>query len=409
MESVARRLWRFARSDSTFHVFLAIHVAAIFAGIIVDQLVVDHQPTGVETLRFANNLESSVLRIFARWDAAHYLNIAHSGYQADYQYAFFPGFPFLLSMFKPFGLLGSIALGLLANVVCHWGAVLSLKRIIKHALPNVNEELIQSLALLNPAFVFFTTLYSESLFSFLSWTGLALVVVDGNLLGCLFLGAASLTRSNGIFNVIPLALEMLCVLCVPLVSKRDRRLGMVTRLCVHVLAMLSCVLPSLMWQNHLTRRICQHHNAPGDYVDICALPANGFHVLSTYSRIQALHWDVGWLRQWQWRQMPNFLLSFPVLVYSCWGIYKECAQGLRHVRLRVLPWMIHLAVTSVVCLFFAHVQISTRAIFSSCPFVYMIFLDLVGANPAQRDRIFVYFTLYAVLGTVLHTNHYPWT
>lgn len=406
MESVARKLWHFARSDSTFPVFLAIHAAAVLVSIVLDQLIVDHQPTGVETIRFANNLDSSVLRIFARWDAAHFLNIAFSGYQDDYQFAFFPGFPYLLSMFKHFGLLGSIALGLLVNALCHWGAVLSLKRIIKHALPNVNEELIQSLALLNPAFVFFTTLYSESLFSFLSWTGLALVVVDGNILGCLFLGAASLTRSNGIFNAIPLALELLCVLCAPWVSKRDRKSGVL----LHVLAMMSCVVPSLMWQYHITRHICQHHNAQqGDYTDICASATNAFHFLSTYSRIQALHWNVGWLRQWQWRQIPNFLLSFPVLAYSCWGIYKECAQGLLRVRLQVLPWMIHLLVTSAVCLFFAHVQISTRVIFSSCPFVYMIFLDLIAANPVQRDRIFVYFTLYATLGIVLHSNNYPWT
>lgn len=42
-------------------------------------------------------------------------------------------------------------------------------------------------------------------------------------------------------------------------------------------------------------------------------------VPNLYSHIQSAYWGVGFLRYWQWKQLPNFLLAAPALLLTACG------------------------------------------------------------------------------------------
>lgn len=92
---------------AVFHVAVLSRVVTIFLSIISNIIVPDHDAEGVsyfapEIYLNPSTLRHRILQTFTRWDAAHFLNIASEGYTQDYQWAFFPGYPWLLSIFKSY-------------------------------------------------------------------------------------------------------------------------------------------------------------------------------------------------------------------------------------------------------------------------------------------------------------------
>lgn len=64
-------------------------------------------------------LLSRFASIAMRWDAFHYLTIAHRGYRYEHQYAFMPGLPILLRILSHFGLWLSPEL-LVSTIIPHF-------------------------------------------------------------------------------------------------------------------------------------------------------------------------------------------------------------------------------------------------------------------------------------------------
>lgn len=208
---------------------------------------------------------------------------------------------------------------------------------------------------------------------------------------------------------------------------------------------------------------------------------------SLYAHVQRKHWNVGLFRYYEMKQIPNFILALPVLALGfasavswigrSWSRYvdhtfrQKRGDGivLSAVLGHVFPWaFLSLGASShdsfprlwhekasptamkmllgpkflpyyavvtgfaFVGAFLAHVQISTRLIFSSCPAVYWFSSALVtpylvddqmGCKGEGRESgriihwcafhthmlLYFYFALYNLLGIIMHVNWLPWT
>lgn len=130
-----------------------------------------------------------------------------------------------------------------------------------------------------------------------------------------------------------------------------------------------------------------------------------------YSYVQSRYWDVGFLRYFELRQAPNFLLAAPAIALILWSGHAFFRRH-RHYCLRlgctyfnldpgaprapahdvyrsgVLPkdcfvYVAHAVFLALFCLLFAHVQIATRMICSSSPVLYWV-AAVMTASPERK-------------------------
>jgi hypothetical protein len=134
-----------------------------------------------------------------------------------------------------------------------------------------------------------------------------------------------------------------------------------------------------------------------------------------YAWVQEEYWNVGFLRYYELKQVPNFLLASPMLVMSVAAIchYARCLHklhGLRGWRLwakkknyrdstyahnvqltreyeqrLLLPMVCHWGALVVVALLFMHVQVLTRFV-SAAPPLYWYAAKLVGTLPTGSQQ-----------------------
>ena len=193
---------------------------------------------------------------------------------------------------------------------------------------------------------------------------------------------------------------------------------------------------------------------------------------SLYRYIQDKHWNVGFFRYYQWKQIPNFLLAAPILILSvagacCWIYWSlmKFGKGKLPSKISIIVWswpigalvdsvsetkvtsdrnsLVHnplllghyfiLAILALVGLVIAHVQISTRMICSTSPAIiwFITYCLLAPSNnvggkttsvdnlsqasspvlpPSRTGKIIWFYTsLFMLLGVILHVNFLPWT
>src|SRR5215471_12826163 len=152
---------------------------------------------------------NALLTSWNRWDAANYTRIAQFGYQTIYDTAFFPLFPWLIKgVALLFGNHGYIEIGMILSNLALLGALFVLYQIAVDALgEQVGRRTLLYLCIFPTAFFFFAA-YNESLFLLLTASAfLAMRRQKWWLAGILgFL--AALTRSAGLFLVIPYLWEL---------------------------------------------------------------------------------------------------------------------------------------------------------------------------------------------------------
>lgn len=443
-----------------------------------------------------------------RWDAARFLSLAAdpdrrrplrndvcdetvvtcstlSFVESEQAHAFFPLVPnwiravsYLLVWFPP-NLLPPTYEGVLVlaawllNTIAFMSAALALHELTycitrRHARRDESaEQCVQcayTTALLfcfNPASVFFSSAYSESVFAMLTFTGYAFAENGQRIWAVACWMLSSYARSNGSMTCLWIVLQTIAQISLPLPSIRRKACEIVfTTLSVGLI-----VLPVLHhdWSGytvhcntvHASPEWCQHAEDAGYF--------------SLYGYVQRKHWNVGFLRYYQWKQLPNFLLAFPILFLSVsavltwirrswksfinhgkeyshetlwtqlsrlvhWAmfafhatqegsgsIHVESTENNLHAALLVGPTMLsHYAILAAACVVgatIAHVQISTRFICSSCPAIYwyMASISIPDSKPGlarvllDRKAIVYYCLGYIVLGVVLHVNWLPWT
>ncbi|KRY32550.1 GPI mannosyltransferase 2 [Trichinella spiralis] len=114
----------------------------------------------------------------------------------------------------------------------------------------------------------------------------------------------------------------------------------------------------------------------------------------SYSAVQSYYWDVGFLRYYQWRKIPCFILTIPVLIL----VYKSVYCNAQHFAFyEKVKWIfsIHIICLSILGLLFFNVEILTRMLFSASPFLYWQAALILADNfskVSSRKRMHFYGT-----------------
>ncbi len=134
---------------------------------------------------------------WAQWDGGHYLAIAEHGYKSAEDFAFFPIYPYLISLLEK--LLGNYLLAglLISNVLFFIFIFIFYSIVAKYYSDAIAKSATVSLLFFPTAF-FATAFYSESLFMLLSVATFYYLWGKRYLLASIAVNLASITRTFGI-------------------------------------------------------------------------------------------------------------------------------------------------------------------------------------------------------------------
>ncbi|XP_055349880.1 GPI mannosyltransferase 2-like [Paramacrobiotus metropolitanus] len=442
------------------HFALTSRAIVLLLQIVSNNLIPDHEPDVFNPPSTANSTigDDFVERLFGgfrRWDAIYFLFIAEHGYPYQNCLAFFPLYPLLVRISASvvsvltFGVINlrSVLLisGFVLNNVCFVLAVESLYnwcRIVDKGRLRAWAFNAAVLFCFNPASIFFSSCYSESLFAYLTFTGLlhletALTKAQGilgKLKSVIYFAFSGSVRSNGVINLGFIGYHQLREMYN---GPRNSRF-LLRKIVESLIFAVVGLLPFLLFQLFAFRLYCYAFDQ--DLPDAIAeygttREYNFLHrnrsvsewctrtLPLSYSYIQEQHWNVGFFRYYEWKQIPNFVLAAPILALSVW-ILKDLWRT-RKVQ-AVFPYFVHLEFLIVVNLFFVHIQVSTRMLCSATPLMYCylgrVFLPLKSqglmdlydevkfraSSPVQK-AVVIYFVSYFIFGIAVHSNFLPWT
>ncbi|XP_048468959.1 palmitoyltransferase ZDHHC18-A isoform X1 [Rhincodon typus] len=495
------------------HFAICSRILSILFQMVFNYVIPDHRADAFQAPQLRNlSISDEVLEIllsgFSRWDAQHFLFIAEFGYIYEHNFAFLPLFPvclrvvadLVLSPLQRFlnlhsrlllaaVLLNAVIFVLSAVVLYHLGVVVLRDRRLAF--------LSSLLFCLTPANVFMSAAYSESMFVLLAFGGMLNLEKGWLVTSCILFSLSAAVRSNGIVNAGFLLYSQLrvCSLYVrhktKVMEKDSYRswLNLILRSVLLVAAGTAMiVLPFVLFQYYGYLTFCKSTVNPALDIPqrLLQLAGNkGYRVPDKetdppvwchrqypiiYSYIQDTYWNVGFLRYYQLRQLPNFLLAFPVVALGMWAAWQYviidpwyCVQlGLTRRKLlekieqdsklyssfhtdRVFVYVVHATLLLVFGICFMHIQVLTRFLASSSPILYWfsahllqkvepghlaqdsatsIYCNKFGIFPRNQLTtllqdwsgysltarcILGYFLLYWLLGLVLHCNFLPWT
>ncbi|XP_057956419.1 uncharacterized protein LOC131149729 [Malania oleifera] len=265
-------------------------------------------------------VESSVV-----WDGVYFVRIAECGYEYEQSYAFLPLLPISLSIFSRtvfaplIPLVGHRAvLGLSGYVLNSIAFVLSaiyLYRLSVIILKDPEAALRASILFcFNPASIFYSSIYSESLYSMLSIGGLYHLISGANDVAMLFFALSGCARSNGVLNAGYFCFQTLHKSYDAIFLKKRAFLA-VQILIAGALRCLFIFVPFIAFQAYGYRNICLGH-FPDEMRPWCKA-----RIPLLYNYIQSHYWGVGFLRYFQLKQLPNFLLASPILSLAFFSIF----------------------------------------------------------------------------------------
>ncbi|XP_028674527.1 palmitoyltransferase ZDHHC18-A isoform X1 [Erpetoichthys calabaricus] len=443
------------RTDTSKVVIFAVfsRIVSLVLQAVCNLLIPDHEPDAFQPPRLSKHskFDTVVEALFgglSRWDSEHFLFIAEHGYVFEHNFAFFPLLPLSLravasSLYWPLGgwlnfrsclLLSTVVINSVLFVL-NTVTLFKLSRLVlQDRLLAYYSSLLYSIT---PANVFMVVAYSESLFAFLSFAAMLQLEKKKITLSCVLFALATATRSNGIVNAGFLGYSQLqnCIQHLG-VTRRNKNTSKLLP-CVGISAWFLLLvlvgtavilLPFGLFQYYgykvfcnPTRRIedlplalIKLSNRKGYRLpDVSQeLPAWCFyHWPLLYSYIQDVYWNVGFLRYYKLRQVPNFLLGLPIIVLgtqAAWRYFRtkpsfclqlglvrrdemidnthndgkikanKLAQGFFSAR--VFVYLVHGTLLLMFGIFCMHVQVTTRFLASSSPILYWYCTQLLWDN-----------------------------
>jgi hypothetical protein len=146
-----------------------------------------------------------LLAVWGRWDAEHYIGIADFGYSGT-EPAFFPFYPLLIRMVG--AATGSqLVAGLIVSNAASFLALLYLYKLIEHEYNRHVAQRATFYVSIFPTAIFFSAVYAEALFLFLTVASFYYMRERRWILAGLFGLFASATRVEGVLLAAPLFIE----------------------------------------------------------------------------------------------------------------------------------------------------------------------------------------------------------
>ncbi|KAK8638620.1 hypothetical protein V6N13_137035 [Hibiscus sabdariffa] len=264
------------------------------------------------------------------WDSVYFVRIAQCGYEYEQFYAFLPLLPacifaFSRTVFAPLvPLIGYRAvLALSGYVVCNvafiFAAIYFYKtydcspraswsnRLSVVILKDPNAALQASILFcFNPASIFYSSIYSESLYALLSVGGCYYLISGSNNIAVLWLALSSFARSNGVLNAGYFGFQTMHQAYDAFSGKKRAFLA----LWILISGALRCIfifVPFIAFQAYGYYNMCLGRSSDE------MRPWCKARIPLLYNYIQSYYWGVGFLRYFQFKQLPNFLLASPIL------------------------------------------------------------------------------------------------
>ncbi|KAJ0771617.1 putative GPI mannosyltransferase 2 [Helianthus annuus] len=414
--------------------------------------------------RIAAAVENGVV-----WDSVYFVRIAQCGYEYEQTYAFLPLFPaFILilsrTVFQPLiPLIGDRAVlalsGYFVSNVAFVFAALFLYRLSVIVLKDPEASLRASILFcFNPASIFYSSIYSESLYALLSIGGLYFLLSGSNNLASLWFALSGCARSNGVLNAGYIGFQTMHRTYDALFLQKD----LILAFRVLITGFLRCVfifIPFVAFQAYGYYNLCAGRDPE------TTRPWCKAKIPLLYNFIQSHYWGVGFLRYFQFKQLPNFLLASPILSMAvCSIIYyvklrptvffslgfqvdpktasfletqtstvsredpalrrrKHSKQEvgptalstdsvpvekLERFSIIIVPFVLHLGFMVATAFFVMHVQVATRFLSSSPP-IYWFASYVLTSHKGWGYLIWGYSAAYILIGSLLFSNFYPFT
>jgi len=190
--------------------FLLSRVLIVLVGFIAIGTLV-HGPY-LPDWSYSGNPVQDVIRMGVRFDSGWYLTIVRDGYSYDpakvSNIVFFPLYPLAVSLFGYVGLPDEVA-GLLISNLCALGFSLMLFKLLSLDFSPSDSKRAALYVLIFPVSFFFSAVYAESLFLFLTVSSFYFARKSNWLAAGVLGGLAALTRGPGFLIFLPLAFEYL--------------------------------------------------------------------------------------------------------------------------------------------------------------------------------------------------------
>lgn len=288
---------------------------------------INEEQTGRVWNQFGKAIEGSVV-----WDSVYYVRIAECGYEYEQTYAFLPLLPLCMrylsnTVFAPLvplmGYRAVLALSgyILNNIAFVFAALFLYKLTLIVFKDSKAASLATALFCFNPASIFYSSIYSESLFSLLSFAGVYYLLSGVNWKAILLFAMSSAARSNGVINA-GFFLFQAMHLSYDAFFQQNQTLLALQVLIVACLRSVCVFVPFFMFQLYGFLNICY-----GEPSSKGSRPWCNARVPYLYGFIQSHYWEVGFLRYFQLKQLPNFLLASPLLFLGMCSIIAYAKQN----------------------------------------------------------------------------------
>lgn len=396
-----------------------------------------------------------VLGGFRRWDAQYFLHIAQHGYTYENTIAFYPLFPVVLNVIARIlhafcGLHALLSfrellllVAILVNIVSFALATRALYRLTQQVYKN--DRLANHAALLfafNPASIFFTAPYTESIFAWLTFSTMELCERKRYTRAVLPLCLSIMCRSNGTINCGLFVFHALRdVFSLPDIWKHLLRMMFALSAAAITFGAIQYYQYSVFCVDAIHNEISTAHRAYGQQHRIVL--AGEFSKWNSswcydawpqpYTYVQKHYWNVGLFAYYEPKQIPNFALAAPILWIFLRAVFTFCRRQMREIiknplhlyhlfrrsrtdDQRLFVYVVHSAVLTLICLCFVHIQVSTRLLCSASPCLYWFCALRWDGNSIQLRKfvrqnrwLSAWFGGYLVIGTILFSNFLPWT
>lgn len=145
--------------------------------------------------------------LWAHWDGWHYINISANGYSIPQLAAFFPLYPMSVHFVSKILTINPVAAGFIVSHVALFGAVCFIFRLIRDISSREIAYTSILLLLFFPSSLFFSMVYTESLFLFLASGTMFFAYKKRWFFAFIFSFFAALTRNLGVLLLFPLIVE----------------------------------------------------------------------------------------------------------------------------------------------------------------------------------------------------------